>query len=685
MEKNEKQDSVLAVLASKEKTIEALRRELAEKKSAVEQHERREGKLKGQVVKLKTMIQPLGDELVNQKKELEQVKSEVVLQRGEVEAKKEEVMGKCRMIDKQKKEVATLEMKLKEVEKKKEMAIEVERGKMEAMEEMLKNEQKENQEKVEMLQNKVKKAEEASLQHEMEKLQFGSNAAKSEKRAQELEAKLHQSEERATTLSEELEKQTLEKRGQLRKLEEGLPKLEEMLTLVKAECAEVKRNNSILEENILKKQKQMKSLKKKLSAASKSNIVARRRKKRKLNQDQDESLAKQANIVQEGNNNCLKMEPNDLKVNLTREEDVAETASADDAGAETVDGEKGTPMQDEDVVVSISDEEVLYITSDEEEQHSEQVLVSEELEGTVPKTEPQALDHVDPTICSSSNLSHTSPSTSGPSHSSTLEATLSPISSRPLDISGSPPQLHTQDIPPSSEPLLRLRDLKSLVELPSQGAPTESKTERVMSLKHEMKHQVELVLRKYYHKSEPHVYSQKSWEIFDDEDFAEVCRMLAVQAREEVLKRWGLQGDSQEDLWILEEDIARMRASVDFFFYIRKEFAQRLSTLLSLQDPFYMKELHAASSLLFSLLPTFNFNIHVTKAFDFYFDFRNAVSNYSQTLGIDLKPQQELTLKLFRDLVESHDLGGELVLDNGKKLRIWEVLDASRLAAEQEM
>ena len=66
------------------------------------------------------------------------------------------------------------------------------------------------------------------------------------------------------------------------------------------------------------------------------------------------------------------------------------------------------------------------------------------------------------------------------------------------------------------------------------------------------------------------MYSQKSWEIFDDEDFAEVCRLLAVQAREEVLKRWDLEGDSQEDLWILEEDIARMRGSVDFLFYVRK-------------------------------------------------------------------------------------------------------------------
>ena len=162
-----------------------------------------------------------------------------------------------------------------------------------------------------------------------------------------------------------------------------------------------------------------------------------------------------------------------------------------------------------------------------------------------------------------------------------------------------------------------------------------------MSLKHEMKHQVELALRKYYHKSQPHVYGQRSWEIFDDEDFAEVCRMLAVQAREEVLKRWGLQSDSQEDLWILEEDIARMRGNVDYFFYVRKvtaywpftlmflrtvnlsqEFAQRLSKLMSLQDPSYLKELHAVSSLLFSLLPTFNIKQSAT-TFDFYFDIRN--------------------------------------------------------------
>ena len=91
-----KQNSVLAVLASKEKTIEALRREMAEK-------EQREGKLKGQVLKLRALIQPLRDELANQKEE-----------------RKEEMMKKCLLIDKLKEKFATVEMKLKKMKKTKE-------------------------------------------------------------------------------------------------------------------------------------------------------------------------------------------------------------------------------------------------------------------------------------------------------------------------------------------------------------------------------------------------------------------------------------------------------------------------------------------------------------------------------------------------------------------------------------
>ena len=568
MDKKDVRDSVLAVLASKEKAIEALRRELEEKNNAVEMLEERERKSKGHVLKLKDMIQPLGDELVNQKKELEQVKLEAALRKGGVEARDVELVEKCRLIDQQKQEFASLELKVKEVDKSNEEAIEVERGKLKAMEERFKVEQKEIQEKVERLLNEVKKAEEEKLLLEVEKFEADSKVVASEKKFQDCEEKLNQSEERAAALSEQLEKQALEL-GQLRKVEEALLKFEEMLTFVKAECAEVKRDNSILEGSLNKKQKQLKSLKKKLSQASKRKREIEEggeenEKKRKFKQEQGESATEQ-----------VKVETIDPKVNVARE-DVVETAVADDAGAEQVGDERELgPVLEKDVVVSISDDdEVLYI-SDED---SEQPLVSEELEGTVLADPPP----LDPSYCLTSSLSNPSSSTSGLSQTSTTVATLSPISSSPLDISGSPPQLQTPDIPPFSEPLLRLRDLKSLVESPSQGSPTESKAERVMSLKHEMKHQVELALRKYYHMSQPHVYGQRSWEIFDDEDFAGVCRMLAVQAREEVLKRWGLQGDSREDLWILEEDIARMRGNVDHFFYVRKVTAHWPFTLMFL-------------------------------------------------------------------------------------------------------
>ena len=419
---------------------------------------------------------------------------------------------------------------------------------------------------------------------EVEKLQLDSNVVASEQKAQELEEKLHQTEERAVVLNEQLQKQALEL-GQLRKVEDGLRKFEEMLAFVKADCAEVKRDNRILEENLKKKQKQLKSLKKKLSQTSKSMRKKKQveegdeiGKKRQLKQDQGKSVAKQAKVVQsdiskEGNNPCLKVEASDLQVNLSKEK----TGAADDAGAEEVEAGRESQVLENDVPVSISDDEVLYI-SDEE---AEQPQVSQELGETV-LDEPPALDPSYGTVSgllrtspSTSSLSLTSPSTSGLSQTSSSAATLSSLS--PLDISGSPPQLQS----PLSEPMLRLRDLKSLVESPSQqSAPTESKTDRIMSLKHEMKHQVELVLRKHYHKAQPHVYGQRSWEIFDDEDFAEVCRMLAVQAREEVLRRWGLQGDSKEDLWILEEDIARMRGNVDNFFYMRKVKTSYLSILL---------------------------------------------------------------------------------------------------------
>ena len=89
-------------------------------------------------------------------------------------------------------------------------------------------------------------------------------------------------------------------------------------------------------------------------------------------------------------------------------------------------------------------------------------------------------------------------------------------------------------------------------------------------LKHEMKNQVELAMKKYLHTNEPEVYAWKSWEIFDTTDFAAVCRALAVRSREAVSEKWSLEHGSLEGVELSDEDISQMRDSVDFYFHMRK-------------------------------------------------------------------------------------------------------------------
>ena len=171
------ENSVLALLANKEITIEALKRELADKKSAAEKQVQREGKLKGQIKKLKAMLKPLGDELVFQRSELGRVKSEAELRKSEVEARQEELVDikeeleeKCRLVEQQKEDLATFVTKLNEMESIKE-ALDVEKGKFVAMEEKLKSEQGEALKKVDRLENLLVKVEEDRSQLEEEKLQ----------------------------------------------------------------------------------------------------------------------------------------------------------------------------------------------------------------------------------------------------------------------------------------------------------------------------------------------------------------------------------------------------------------------------------------------------------------------------------------------------------------------------------
>ena len=78
-------------------------------------------------------------------------------------------------------------------------------------------------------------------------------------------------------MNEKLHQSEVALSDQQEKVEEALFRLEELLTFVKAECAEVERDNSILEENLKKKHKLLKSAKKKLS-----QVTNKKREKRQI-------------------------------------------------------------------------------------------------------------------------------------------------------------------------------------------------------------------------------------------------------------------------------------------------------------------------------------------------------------------------------------------------------------------
>ena len=517
--------SVLSLLASKERVIETLKRELEDKNNALENRKQKEGKLKVQISAMKGMIRPLRDEQVHL---LEEMKSDYI--------------EKHRLQS----ELDAMKIKL-EVERMKEEAVKM-RGELGAVNEKLTVDQETRDVTMERLENRARKAEEAILQWEGEKLQLESKVVANERRAHELEKEVLQREERAAALQDQLQMKTQEV-AQLKKVDEALHKFDEMLTCVKLECAEVKRANKILEGDLQQKQKQTKNLKRKLKRASKSkiNYIDRKRQLGEGDHQMDNPVDEKAKVKQYL---CTERKSGNVKAETTAVKNRGESDDGDEGEVEFESPQQG-------VVV------------DSENGKSDNISESASKKLLGPESSEKA-------VCSDPL-----PTSSTSCCSST--ATLSPVSFSPLDISGSPPQLQETDLPSSSGPSLRLRDLKSLVkvsplsdpQLPSKAEVEEDEEvmsfeNRIVSLKHKMKHHVELALRKYFHHKHSHVYGDRSWEIFDDEDFAEVCRMLSVQARDKVCRRWELQRDSNEDLLILEEDIIGMRESVDYFFHLRK-------------------------------------------------------------------------------------------------------------------
>ena len=508
------EERALTLLANKEKEIEALKREVADKAEAAS---RTEGKLKSQLIKLKSMIKPLGNELVDQKEELAKVKAEV-------KACQEEVSNKNRLISSQKEELASMEIKSKEAEEK----LEVEKEKVKALEIA----QAAICEEVKSLQAESKTFREASLLLEKENQQSMSNAMASEEKVQKLKKELHQSEKTVTALNAKLQIQT-NGLGSLKNLEDSLKALNEMLTFVKLECSEVKRENRALAENLKRKQHQLKELHEKLPR--KRRCEKEETEEGEVKPTHDVSGLKRAKveeqIVQNDEaSNCINNESKEAILNTLRGETDVET-SFQETGVET-----------ELTAVEPGPADGEAANSGGEGTAGVGMLTAEDAHMPIPST--------------SFNL---------------------PTSYNLPDIEGSPPhQHHMMDTPPSSECGLRLRDLNSLVEsshvleVKSRDVLEQIRMDREMSLKHEMKDHVEEALRKHYLKSQPEMYSQRSWELFDDGDFAEVCRMVSVQAREQVLHRWEVPSSCGEDLWILEEDIIRMRESVDRLFFMRE-------------------------------------------------------------------------------------------------------------------
>ena len=119
-----------------------------------------------------------------------------------------------------------------------------------------------------------------------------------------------------------------------------------------------------------------------------------------------------------------------------------------------------------------------------------------------------------------------------------------------------------------------------------------------------------------------------------------------------------------------------------------------MTSVISIENPDFKKEVRAASSALFLLQPIFNFDLS-SVIFDFYMDIRNVtfllplqihvsteyftlnpsllsfrqmVSSYSESIGVE--PRQEISPRLFHQLMQTDKIEPEL--DDQSRALIWE-------------
>jgi len=524
---------------------------------------------------------------------------------------------------------------------------------------------------------------------------------KIQKELVDLQTKMMEKESFEVKLREELEIKTAEceKSSETTK---SLKKFEELLAKVKADCRKVKKENERCREKLEKKRRDISSLKRVIKEMEAVLSHSRKETIERLEEDKNGMRRPEEVQSQEG----------DKKRKLLRETDTPPQSKkakvvehiSDDAEQSLEEGvgevsESSTNVEgasSERGGGNVLDSCLANFDEISEEQSLDRAgdvrVGFEDSLTSVASTSPfHSPGQPSPSSTSSPPVSQGSPthildpsskeipSTCSPSANALSQPSLPstsrsvPASPRPLgcpdssaELSEDMPALASIPLPDEATPVFKVRNLEDLVrsgeEEPSAPSPEidPAKIAEVLArleeinmkkLKHEMKNQVEAALKRYNHTSNPEVYSQKSWEIFDSTDFAAVCRALAVKSREEVSDNWNLLHGSLEGVKLTDEDISRIKGDVDFFFDMRKELSLRLCDILSIEDPAYLTELHEAAALLFSLTPSLNCR-PTSPTFDFYINVRKDVAALlGRVSGEDVL---RLSLWFCRHLIESH-------------------------------
>ena len=121
----------------------------------------------------------------------------------------------------------------------------------------------------------------------------------------------------------------------------------------------------------------------------------------------------------------------------------------------------------------------------------------------------------------------------------------------------------------------------------------------INTLKHNVAAKVRDILEKYRYIGTAKNKDNK-WAIFLVEDFQKICRTISIRIRTEIMVRCQQRFGSLKDLALEEEDIHRIKSSIEFYFNIRKLISKRLD-LVEVVESWRDGEVQRLSLVLFCL------------------------------------------------------------------------------------